>query len=431
MKLRILIFIFFLFTFKQTLAIEFEELKTNKGITFWFIKDTSLPLVSLSFSFRGGSFLDPKNKMGATNLMTSLLDEGTDNFKANDFKLSLRENGVKISFSTEKNKIDGTFQVVSSQVQEGFWLLSEAINKPLFKPEEIEKIKKQIIASIKIDQSDIQTQASEKFNQTFFKKSKLSRNIKGTINSIKKISRKDIFDMHKMNFTKDNLVIGLAGDIDSNAAKKYIDYVFGELPQLGERRQIPKFKKLAKGQNFFKMETPQSTVIFGQRGISRKDQDYFAIRVLNYVLGGGGFQSRLYKEIREESGLVYSIYSYLVPFENDGIIIGGFQTRNETVNETISKVKVEWEKIKNNGISPRELRDAKTYYKGSFSRNFTSTISIASLLKIVQYYNLGKDYFNKRSEIIDGLKLRDVNNLASKLFEKNDLFFMIVGKRDI
>ena len=141
MKLRILIFIFFLFTFKQTLAIEFEELKTNKGITFWFIKDTSLPLVSLSFSFRGGSFLDPKNKMGATNLMTSLLDEGTENFKANDFKLSLRENGVKISFSAEKNKIDGTFQVVSSQVQEGFWLLSEAINKPLFKPEEIEKLK--------------------------------------------------------------------------------------------------------------------------------------------------------------------------------------------------------------------------------------------------------------------------------------------------
>ena len=112
------------------------------------------------------------------------------------------------------------------------------------------------------------------------------------------------------------------------------------------------------------------------------------------------------------------------------MIIGGFQTRNETVNKTISKVKEQWDRIKNDGISNKELKDAKTYYKGSFSRNFVSTLSIASLLKIVQYYDLGEDYFKKRSEIIDNLKLKEINDLASKLFEKNNLFFMIVGKRE-
>ena len=137
------------------------------------------------------------------------------------------------------------------------------------------------------------------------------------------------------------------------------------------------------------------------------------------------------KEVREKNGLVYSIYAYLIPFENDGVIIGGFQTRNETVNETIAKVKDQWDIMKKEGINERELRDAKTYYKGSFSRNFTSTRSIASLLKVVQYYDLGTDYFDKRSEIIDNLKLKDINLLASELFNKNDLFFMIVGKRDI
>ena len=123
----------------------------------------------MSFSFKGGSSLDPKNKEGSTNLMVSLLDEGTENFTPTDFKLSLRENGTKISFSTEKDRIDGTFQVVSSQVQEGFWLLSESVNNPLFNPKEIEKVKKQIVASINIDQSDVQTQASENFNKIFFK----------------------------------------------------------------------------------------------------------------------------------------------------------------------------------------------------------------------------------------------------------------------
>ena len=400
MKLRLLISLFLLLGFyKQSLAIEFEELTTNKGISFWFVKDSSLPLVSLSFTFRGGAVLDPKNKEGSTNLMVSLLDEGTENFSGNDFKLSLRENGTKISFSAEKDKIEGSFQVVSSQIQEGFWLLFESINKPLFEPKEIDKVKKQIVASIKIDKSNVQTQASEKFNKLFFKESKLSRNVKGSLSSLKSISRKDIFEMHKMNFTKDNLVIGIAGDIDSDKAKKYVDYVFGELPMLGKKRKIPKFETLAKGENFFEMESPQSTVIFGQRGVSRKEENYFAVRILNYILGGGGFQSRLYKEVREKSGLVYSIY--------------------------------QWNMMKKEGINARELRDAKTYYKGSFSRNLTSTISIASLLKVVQYYDLGRDYFKKRSEIIDNLKLKDVNLLASELFNKNDLFFMIVGKRDI
>ena len=101
---------------------------------------------------------------------------------------------------------------------------------------EIEKVKKQIEASLNIDQSDIQTQASERFNKIFFKKSKLSRNIKGNLVSLKKISRKDIFQMHKLNFTRDNLVIGLAGDIDSDSARKYVDYVFGELPTLGKKK---------------------------------------------------------------------------------------------------------------------------------------------------------------------------------------------------
>ena len=108
------------------------------------------------------------------------------------------------------------------------------------------------------------------------------------------------------------------------------------------------------------MKTPQTTVIFGQKGLGRKDKQYFAARVINYVLGGGGFQSRLYKEIREANGLVYSIYSYLMPYEYAGVIIGGFQTRNQNVGKTIEKVKTEWNRIKNEGITKIELQNAKT-----------------------------------------------------------------------
>ena len=182
------------------------------------------------FFFKGGSFLDPKDKEGSTNLMVSLWMKVQKILRGNNFKLSLKENGTKISFSVEKDKVDGTFQVVSSQIQEGFWLLSESINKPLFNSEEIKKAKNQIQASIKIDKSDIQTQASDRFNIKIFVNSKLSRNVKGSEESVKKFLEKIFFNMHKANFTRDNLVIGLAGDIDADSAKKYIDFVFGELP---------------------------------------------------------------------------------------------------------------------------------------------------------------------------------------------------------
>ena len=145
-------------------------------------------------------------------------------------------------------------------------------------------------------------------------------------------------------------------------------------------------------------------------------------------MGGGGFQSRLYKEVREKSGLVYSIYSYPISYKHDGVMIGGFQTQNDTVKETIDKVKKEWSKLEKKGISQSELDSAKAYYKGSFTRNFTSTLSIANLLNTIQFYNLGEDYFTRRDTIIDNLDLKEINKMISKTFDSKKLFFFVVGK---
>ena len=428
MRFLIVSIVFFFFTAKQSIAIDFKSLKTESGIKFWLVEDKTLPLVSLSFLFKGGSSLDPKGKEGVTNLMTSLLDEGSDNFSSSQFKLTMKENGVKISYSASKEKINGTFQVVKSQIQEGFWLLHESLNKPVFQLDKINEVKSQIKASIKIDQSNISTIASDKFNNFFFINNKLGKRVKGNLDSLSKIKRSDILKSFKKSITKNNLVIGIAGDINSELAKKYIDYVFGNLPINNSIKPISTLPNLRNGVEIFEIDTPQTTVVFGQRGLSRNNKDYFSARIANYILGGGGFQSRLYKEIRERNGLVYSIYSYLLPFERVGIIIGGFQTRNENVKNTIQRVRDEWTNIRVNGISKKELANAKTYFKGSFSRNLTSTISIANLLMIVQYYDLGEDYFANRDLIIDNVKLNHVNKLVKNLFDNDKLFFMVVGK---
>ena len=394
----ILISFFFIF-YESPRALEFSQLESKKGIKFWFLEDNTLPILSVSFCFKGGSYFDPIGKEGTANLMTSLLDEGTRDFSALKFKQEMKLNGMKLYFSAEKNQIEGSFQIISSQFEQGFKLFYEAINHPSFKQNQIENVKNQIRSSIKINDSDITRVASKKFNNNFYIDHNYRKNVKGSLESLEKIKKEDIIEFFKKYITRSNLVIGIAGNINEKAVKKFVDYVFGDLPISEEELSIPKFKGLSKGKKTFEMETPQTAVIVGQPGLERGHKDFFAARIINYVLGGGSFQSRLYSEIREKKGLVYSIYSYLLSYNMDGIILGGFQTRNQSVKEVINLIIAEWEKIKKKGISKNELEDAKTYYKGSFSRNFTSSMSIAKLLKIVQYYNLGSDYFIRRNII--------------------------------
>ena len=227
---------------------------------------------------------------------------------------------------------------------------------------------------------------------------------------------------------RSNLIIGVSGNIREDEIKYFIDRVFGDLPDDEMNFDVPKFNDLPRGEKILEVETPQTAVIFGHRGLKRKDKNFFAARIINYVLGGGGFQSRLYKKIRKKEGLVYSIYSYLSPYHSDGLILGGFQTQNQYVYKTINLVKEEWDHIGELGLQKTEFEEAKTYFKGSFARNFTSTLSIANLLRIVQYYDLGKNYFNMRNKIIDQVEFGYANKLSKKLFNSDNLFFLIVGK---
>ena len=426
MKIFIYILSFIFLIFNESKSIDFSELKT-KNTSFWFIKDNSIPIISLSFSLRGGSSQDPDGKEGLSYLMTSTMDEGTSKFNGIQLRQFKKLNGIKLNISTQKNKIEGSFQVISSQVEQGFELLDQVLNFPKFDKSDLEKVLKQMEASLKIDQSDLSTLSNNKFNEIYIKNNNFSKRIKGTQKTLNNITKDDLIKHHKNSFNKKELHIGVSGDISEKSIKKYIEKVFGKFSIENVKPNFEKFTDLPRGQKVIELDTPQSSVVFGHPGLSRSDKDYFSLRLANYILGGGGFQSRLYKQIREKKGLVYSIYSYPISYKHDGFMMGGFQTRNNSVFDTIDRVKDEWSKMSKQGITKKELDEAKAYYKGSFTRNFTSTISIANLLNIVQFYDLGKDYFSERDKIIENLKLEDINNMIKKKFNKDNLFFLIVG----
>ena len=404
-----------------------KEIKTTNGLNFWFVEDNSVPIISVSFNFSGGAFFDKKE--GTSSFVTALLDEGAGPYNSEEFQTEMDRLGMKLNFSSSRDSISGVFQTISKNKNESFKLLELIFSNPRFDEQDIEKIRKQIIASLKINQSNISDIANQEFHKSFFVDHSFSKNPNGTIDSVKEIKKKDILDYFKNFLTKSNLVIGVSGDVSKEEIKKLMEITFSNVPLTSDSlTKIPSKKKFPRGSKFIEKDTPQASIIFAQKGISRKDKDFFSARIANYVLGGGGFQSRLYKNIREKEGLVYSIYSYLVPYVNNDLLFGGFQTTNENVNKTIELVKNEWDLIAKNGISNKKLKDAKSYYKGSFTRNLTSTSSISSLLRTVQLYGLSKNYFKERNNIIDNITLKDVNDIAKKIFESDELYFVVVGK---
>ena len=421
------VILFFLFPFKSW-SLNIEELTTNKGVKFWFVEDRKAPIISITFSFTGGAFFDLTGKEGTANFVASLLDESVGTYNGKQFREEMNSLGMKLNFSVSKDQFSGTFQTISENKEKSFELLRLSINEPLFFSDDIEKIRGQMLSNLKLIESDIRALSSKLFEESFYKDHKFSKNEDGSFQSIKSINRVDLQNYIKNNFTKSNLIIGVSGDVEKAELIQLIDSAFGDLPDGKiENFVITKIKNLKKGNLVVKKDTPQTSVVFGQIGLKRDDERYFAARIANYVLGGGGFQSKLYKNIREKRGLVYSIYSYLIPYKGSGIIVGGFQTKNETVNRTIQLLKEQWKELQERGVTQQEFEDAKSYFIGSFSRNFSSTKSIASLLNTVQIFDLGIKYFDRRSSIINDLTLEYVNKVSSELFKPEELFFTIVG----
>ena len=173
---------------------------------------------------------------------------------------------------------------------------------------------------------------------------------------------------------------------------------------------------------------PQSVVAFGHRGPKRSDPDFYAAYVVNYILGGGGFSSRLYEEIREKRGLAYSVYAYLGPLNHAGLLGGGVATQNSRVGESIALIRQEWARMAADGPSEAELEAAKTFLTGSYPLRQSSSGRIANMLLGIQMENLGIDYINRRNDLIEAVTIEDAKRVAKRVYDEALLTFVVVGQ---
>ena len=219
------------------------------------------------------------------------------------------------------------------------------------------------------------------------------------------------------------------GDISAKDLGKMLDKIFGDLPAKPKLTTVAKVKPKTGGiQNVIEMNVPQSVARFGFGAMVRKDPDFVIAYVLNHIIGGGGFSSRLMEEVREKRGLAYSVYSYLQPFRYTAVFAGGVATKNDKIAQSLDVIKSELKRIAKDGPSAEELKDSKNYLTGSYALRFDTSAKIANQLLGIQQEDLGLDYVNKRNKLIEAVTLDDIKRVARKLLKTDDLIVIIVGK---
>jgi len=407
---------------------DIQRVVSPGGIEAWLVTERTVPLIAVNIAFRAGSAQDPAGREGTANMLASLLDEGAGDLDAQAFQRRLEETSVKISFGASRDNFTGEMRTLKTNQAAAFELLRLAVTAPRFDPEPVERVKAQTSARLRAELSDPEAIASREWFSLAFPDHPYGRPSKGTLDSVARVTADDLKALARRTMARDNLKVAVVGDIDAATLAPLLDQVFGALPAKAELVPVPETTPRGLGAvRVVELDVPQSVVQFGGQGLKRKDPDFMPAFVLNHILGGGSFTSRLYTEVREKRGLAYSVYSYLAPLDRAGLFLGGTATQNARAGESLTIIRREIDRLAQEGPSADELAKAKQFLVGSYPLRFDTSSKIAGQLVQLQLDELGIDYINRRNAEIEAVTAEDIRRVADRLF-KSDLLVTVVGK---
>ena len=422
-------FISIVFTSPPLCALEIKKVFSPNGIEAWLVRDSSLPMLTINFAFRGGYVYDRPEKAGLSNLVSSLLDEGAGKLDSATFQEQLQQHSIRMSFSAGRDRFWGSLKVLTTKRAQAIKLLRLALTKPRFDEEPIERIRENTLANLKRWSTNPHYIANQTWQKAVFGDHPYGVPSQGTRETNIKISRNDLVNFVAKRFARNLLIVGVAGDISPAELSPLLDQVFGDLPKRTTLPKLPNVDLNLTGQtHVIQFDVPQSSIHFGQLGLKRNNPSWYTLLIMNHILGGTGFSSRLYNEVREKRGLAYSVGTGLQPTHLAPLIFGRAATKNEKVSESLHTIRTEWQRMQTHGVTEAELSQAKAYLIGSFPLRFSSTYRIAQMLVSIQYYSLGINYTIERPKFIRAVTNTDISRLAKLLLRPNELTFVIVGK---
>ena len=409
-------------------AMTIEKIVSPGGIEAWLVREKSLPLVTLNYAFHGGASQDDADKAGTANLTADLLDEGAGELDGKTFHERLENRAIEMSFQVGRDYIYGSLRTLNDNRDEAFDLLRLALTNPRFDADAIDRIRGQTMATLQRDTTNPNDLASRRWWQTAFPDHPYGRESKGTLESVPRITAADLREYVRRVFARNELKVSIVGDVDAKTAGMLIDRAFGALPAKNDLKPIANATPTGLGKRIvINVDVPQAVVTFGGQGIARQDPEFMAAYIVNHILGGGSFSSRLYREVREKRGLAYGVSDSLVWFRRAAVMLGGTATRADRTADALAVIEQEVKRMAEEGPTPEELTAAKSFLKGSYALSLDTSGKIAAQLTQIQIDDLGIDYIQRRSALIDAVTIEDAKRVAKRLYG-GGLLVTVAGK---
>jgi zinc protease len=416
------------FAAEASAASKIKEIVSPGGIKAWLVSEPSVPMVALDYAFLGGANADPADKPGVANMAASLLDEGAGELDDKAFHERMEGKAIHINFNAGRDHFRGSMRSLTANLDEAAHLLQLALTAPRFDAQPVEVVRNQLLSNLNRATTNPNDIASRRWWATAFPNHPYGRPSTGTPDSIKAVTADDLKTYVRNVFARDNLTIGIVGDIDTDAAGKLLDRIFGALPAKGSLAPVPKIAMQSPGERIVvNLDVPQTVINFGSEGIARNDPDFFTAYVVNHIYGAGTHTSRLYNEVREKRGLAYSIRSALYWMDHAHVLSGGTATQSARAAETLTVIDEQTRRLAEQGPTQAELDQAKTFLKGSYALAFDTSTKIAAQILQIQLDKLGIDYPERRNALIDAVTLTDAKRVAKRLLDAKQLT-VVVGR---
>lgn len=409
-------------------ALQIEEVTSPGGIKAWLVEAHDIPFTALEIRFRGGASLDAPDKRGEINLMTATLEEGSADYDSQGFAAAQEMLAANFGFDVDDDTLSVSARMLTENRDKAVDLLRGALTDPHFDQASVDRVRGQVLSIIASGEKDPGTIAGAAFRKLAWPDHPYGTSLNGTAESVKALTREDMFDAKARVMARDRMVVSAVGDITPAELGPLLDRLLGALPATGAPMPPKVDPKFEGGVTVVPFDSPQSMVIFGQKGIAMDDPDFFPAYVLNQILGAGGFSSRLMDEVREKRGLTYGIYTYLVPKDLSATWQGSFASANDKVAEAVKITQQEWAKAATGAVSDQELSDAKTYLTGAYPLRFDGNANIADILAGMQLNDLPIDYINTRNDKMNAVTKDDLVRVAKRLMDPAGLRFVVVGK---
>lgn len=405
-----------------------QEVTSPGGITAWLVEDHNIPFTALEIQFRGGTSLDAPGKRGAVNLMTALIEEGAGDMDSLGFAQARDALAAEFHFESYNDSVGVSARFLTENRDAAIDLLREALVNPRFDQDAVDRVREQVLSILRSNEKDPGAIAGEAFDALAFGDHPYGSTGDGTFETVAALTRDDMIAAHAATLARDRIYVAASGDITAAELGVLLDRLLGDLPATGAPLPGDAEWLLTGGTTVIDFPSPQSTVLFGQIGLSRDDPDFFPAFVLNEALGGGRFTARLMTEIREKRGLTYGIGTYLANMDHADMLMGQFSASNDKVAEAITVLKAEWAKAATEGITEAELAATKTYLTGSYPLRFNGNGPIANILVGMQMDDMPIDYAVTRNAKIEAVTMDDIRRVAARLFQPDALHFVVVGQ---